>query len=208
MDQSKQTTVKKSSTEAETAMDTSRKMPLAIENFVLHWGEMGTRWGVNRSVAQVHALLYVSTSPLTAEDISEKLGLARSNVSNSLKELLTWQLIRRVHVMGDRRDHFAAETDLWEMLMRIAMGRKHREIDPTIEMMKQCVAEASSDSKVEPLAKERINEMLQFLVTMDNWYTDMATVPKSKMFAMMKMGKTILKFVGIGQGKAKPNNKD
>lgn len=173
-----------------------KSMPPAIERFVLHWGEMGTSWGVNRSVAQIHALLYVSPKPVTAEIISETLGLARSNVSNSLKELLTWQLIKRVHVMGDRRDHFAAETDLWEMLMRIAVGRKQREIDPTIEIMNQCVAEAEDDTKVDRVAKERIENMLEFLTTMDKWYTDMASVPKSKIFAMMKMGKAIMKFVG------------
>jgi len=170
-------------------------MPPAIEQFVLHWGEMGTRWGVNRSVAQIHALLYVSDKPKTAEEISETLGLARSNVSNSLKELLTWQLIRRVHVMGDRRDHFAAETDLWDMLLRIAIGRKQREIDPTIEVMNRCVAQAEADSKVSKHAKARINEMLDFMTTMDNWFTDMASVPKPKLLAMMKMGKTIMKFV-------------
>ena len=173
-----------------------RAMPPAIEQFVLHWGEMGTRWGVNRSVAQIHALLYVSDKPKTAEEISEILGLARSNVSNSLKELLTWQLIRRVHVMGDRRDHFAAETDLWDMLLRIAIGRKQREIDPTIEVMNRCVEEANADKRVSKQAKARINEMLEFMTTMDNWFTDMASVPKPKLFAMMKMGKTIMKFVG------------
>jgi len=180
---------------------TAVQLPEAIEHFVLHWGEMGTRWGVNRSVAQIHAYLFVSTKPQTAEDISEKLGLARSNVSNSLKELLTWQLIKRVHVMGDRRDHFEAEADLWEMLMKIAVGRKHREIDPTIEMMRQCVKEAEDDTKVSPIAKQRINEMLEFLVTMDTWYMEMASVPKNKMFAMMKMGKTIINFVKLGSSK-------
>ena len=180
---------------------TAVQLPEAIEHFVLHWGEMGTRWGVNRSVAQIHAFLFVSTKPQTAEEISEKLGLARSNVSNSLKELLTWQLIKRVHVMGDRRDHFEAEADLWEMLMKIAVGRKHREIDPTIEMMRQCVKEAEDDTKVSPIAKQRINEMLEFLVTMDTWYMEMASVPKNKMFAMMKMGKTIINFVKLGSSK-------
>lgn len=181
--------------------NTAVQLPEAIEHFVLHWGEMGTRWGVNRSVAQIHAFLFVSTKPQTAEEISEKLGLARSNVSNSLKELLTWQLIKRVHVMGDRRDHFEAEADLWEMLMKIAVGRKHREIDPTIEMMRQCAKEAEGDTKVSPIAKQRINEMLEFLVTMDTWYMEMASVPKNKMFAMMKMGKTIMNFVKLGSSK-------
>lgn len=174
-------------------------LPPVIEHFVLHWGEMGTHWGVNRSVAQIHAFLYVSGKPITAEEISLTLGLARSNVSTSLKELLSWKLIRRVHVMGDRRDHFEAEADLWEMLMRIAEGRKKREIDPTIEVMNSCVKEASNDKKVSPLAKQRIKEMRDFMITMDQWYVDMASVPKPKILAMMKMGKAIMKFVGGGR---------
>lgn len=173
-----------------------KKLPTAIEQFVLHWGEMGTSWGVNRSVAQIHALLYVTDHPITAEEISDTLGLARSNVSNSLKELLSWQLIKRVHVLGDRRDHYAAETDLWEMLMRIAMGRKTREIDPTIDMMHHCVTEAETDSTVSKEAQERIRNMLEFLTLLDKWYSDMSAVPRPKLIAMLKMGKTIMKFVG------------
>ncbi len=107
-------------------------LPPAIERFVLHWGEMGTAWGVNRSVAQIHALLYVSDEPMTAEDIAERLGMARSNVSTSLRELLGWSLIRRVHAMGDRRDYYEAEADMFEMVRRIALGRKAREIDPAL----------------------------------------------------------------------------
>ena len=108
----------------------SRKLAPAVERFILHWGDMGNQWGVNRSVAQIHALLYLSERPRTAEDIADTLGMARSNVSNSLKELIGWKLIRRVPVLGDRRDHFEAETDLFEMVTRIAQGRKEREIDP------------------------------------------------------------------------------
>jgi len=177
----------------------SPKLSPVIERFVLHWGEMGTHWGVNRSVAQIHALLYVSDQPLTAEQLSDTLGLARSNVSNSIKELLNWNLVRRVHVLGDRRDHFEAEADLWEMLMHIAQGRKKREIDPTIEVMNQCVLEAHDDKTVSNIAKQRIVEMRDFMTTLDIWYCDMATIPKSKVFSLMKMGKTILKFVGGGR---------
>src|SRR5918996_2667574 len=96
----------------------SQKLAPAVERFVLHWGDMGSQWGVNRSVSQIHALLYLSERPLTAEDIADTLGLARSNVSNSIRELMAWDLIRRVPVKGDRRDHFEAETDLWEISMR------------------------------------------------------------------------------------------
>src|SRR5438874_3959623 len=118
------------------------KLPSAAERFVLHWGEMGGQWGVNRSVSQIHALLYLSERPLTADEIADTLGLARSNVSNSIKELLGWNLIRRVPIRGDRRDHFEAETDVWEVFLRIAAGRKEREIDPAIAVLKACSADA------------------------------------------------------------------
>jgi len=107
------------------------------EAFILHWGEMGTNWGVNRSVAQIHALLYLSDRPINAEEISDTLQLARSNVSTALKELQSYNIVRRQHVAGDRRDHFVAETDLWDLLMRISAERKRREIDPTIELLAQ-----------------------------------------------------------------------
>src|SRR5947209_5842716 len=110
--------------------DNRKPLPIAIDRFVLHWGEMGGQWGVNRSVSQIHALLFLSEKPMTAEDIADTLGLARSNVSNSIKELLAWNLIRRVPIRGDRRDHFEAETDIWEVFLRVAAGRKEREIDP------------------------------------------------------------------------------
>jgi DNA-binding transcriptional regulator GbsR (MarR family) len=111
----------------------------AVERFILHWGEMGGQWGVNRSVSQIHALLYISEHPRTAEEIAFVLGIARSNVSNSLKELLAWDLIRRVPVRGDRREHFEAEADVWELVSRIAAGRKAREIDPALAVLRSCV---------------------------------------------------------------------
>ena len=143
-------------------------MPPAMERFILHWGEMGSQWGVNRSVAQIQALLYLSERPLTAEDIADKLTMARSNVSNSLKELLAWKLIRRVPIMGDRREHFEAETDLWEMLTRIAAGRKEREIDPALAALRQCQHEAESDARLSSVSRERIGAMLGFVETLDD----------------------------------------
>ena len=116
---------------------------------MLHWGEMGGQWGVNRSVSQIHALLFLSEKPMTAEDIADALGLARSNVSNSIKELLGWNLIRRVPMRGERRDHFEAETDIWEVFLRIAAGRKEREIDPAIAVLKACTADADRDAAVQ-----------------------------------------------------------
>src|SRR5262244_1578761 len=147
-----------------------KRLPVAVERFVLHWGDLGGRWGVNRSVAQIHALLYLSERPLTAEEIAEPLGLARSNVSTSIKELLAWNLIRRVPIKGDRRDHFEAESDLWEIVTRIAAGRKEREIDPAIAALQACAEEAERDPAVHPVARKRLREMLDFVETMDRWY--------------------------------------
>ena len=109
----------------------------AAKAFILHWGEMGSQWGVNRSVAQIHGLLYLSNRPLNAEDIVGELGIARSNFSTAIRELQGYNIVRRVHLEGDRRDHFVAETDLWELLMRISSERKRREIDPTVQLLAQ-----------------------------------------------------------------------
>src|SRR5204863_3541671 len=111
------------------------KLSPIMRKVVVHWGEMGTAWGVNRSVGQIHALLYLVGKPLMAEEIADTLSLARSNVSTSLKELQDWELVQRQHELGDRRDYFSANGDLWDVLIKIADGRKKRELDPTIEML-------------------------------------------------------------------------
>ncbi len=129
-----------------TEITDKKKLPPAVERFILHWGDMGDQWGVNRSVSQIHGLLYLAEPPMTAEDIADTLGMARSNVSNSIKELLAWNLIRRVPILGDRRDHFEAETDIWEVAQRIAAGRKEREIDPAMAALRACVADADRRS--------------------------------------------------------------
>jgi DNA-binding transcriptional regulator GbsR (MarR family) len=179
--------------------DIAKGMPTAVERFVLHWGDMGGQWGVNRSVSQIHALLYLSDRPLTADDIADTLGLARSNVSTSIKELLAWNLIRRVPIKGDRRDHFEAETDLWEILMRIAARRKEREIDPAVTALRQCVAEAEGDRSVTPVARQRLHDMLEFVTTLDRWHAQMLTVPKSKIAALIRMGTRIVNLLQFGK---------
>src|SRR5262249_53249490 len=113
----------------------------ALQKFVLHWGEMGSRWGVNRTVAQIHALLFVSAQPLHAEAIAQILAVARSNVSTGLRELQAWGIVRVVHVLGDRRDYFEAVKDVWDMFQLILEGRKRREVDPTLAVLRECVAE-------------------------------------------------------------------
>ena len=116
------------------------KLSPVQQKFVLHWGEMGTRWGINRTVAQIHALLYISPKPLNAEDIAETLDVARSNVSTSLKELQSWRIVRLVHVPGDKRDHFESMKNVWDMFRIVLDERKRREIDPTIAVLEECMA--------------------------------------------------------------------
>lgn len=179
--------------------ESHKRLPVAVERFVLHWGDLGSRWGVNRSVSQIHALLYVSDRPLTAEEIADRLGLARSNVSNSIKELLGWNLIRRVPIKGDRRDHFEAEADVWEMFMRISAGRKERELDPAIAALRACVVEAQDDPAVHPVATERLKALLGFVETLDRWYAQMLTVPKQKLAALIRLGTRIVSLLPAGR---------
>lgn len=163
--------------------------------FILHWGEMGTQWGVNRSVAQIHALLYLSDKPITAEAISESLGHARSNVSTAMRELQGYGIVRRVHVEGDRRDHFVAETDLWEMLMRIVAERKRREVDPTVAMLAELASRLSKDESAPPLLRERVARMHEFISTLGNWYEQVRSLPKSTLVTLMKLGSKVASFI-------------
>jgi DNA-binding transcriptional regulator GbsR (MarR family) len=176
-----------------------RELPAAVEKFILHWGDMGGQWGVNRSVAQIHALRYLSDRPMTAEAIAGTLGMARSNVSNSLRELLAWKLIRRAPLLGDRRDHYEAETDLWEMVTRIAQGRKERELDPAAAALRACLAEAESDRRISPVARRRLAEMESFVATVDRWYEQMLSVPAPKIMALMRMGAKVANVLSFGR---------
>jgi len=182
--------------------DNAAPLPPAVTRFVLHWGDLSGQWGVNRSVAQIHALLYLSEQPLTADIIADQLGLARSNVSNSIKELLSWGLIHRVPMLGDRRDHFAAETDIWEIVTRIAKGRKAREVDPAEAALRACTADAERDPDISPVARQRLQAMLDFVTTMSRWHDEMMQVPKSTLMAFIKMGAKVTRFLGRGKGKA------
>ncbi len=178
-----------------------RSLPLAVEQIVLRWGDLGGQWGVNRSVAQIQALLYLSEKPLTAEEIALTLGLARSNVSNSLKELLAWKLIHRVPVLGDRRDHYQAETDLWQMATKVAQGRKAREIDPMVAAINDAVAGVDGQaSDISPEVRARLKRMHVFVNTVDDWYQQMLDVPPDTLMRLMRMGSKVvglLKFVGV-----------
>src|SRR2546425_2959236 len=135
------------------------KLTAVQRKFILHWGEMGTRWGVNRTVAQVHALLYISPAPLNADDIVEALDVARSNVSTSLKELQSWGIVKLVHVPGDKRDHFESMKEVWEMFRVVLDERKKREIDPTLNMLRACIAEAEKEKDADPYTTERLRDL-------------------------------------------------
>jgi DNA-binding transcriptional regulator GbsR (MarR family) len=182
----------------ETTVGTKR-LPPAVEQFVLRWGDMGGQWGVNRSVAQIQALLYLSDRPMTAEDIADTLGMARSNVSNSIRELLSWKLIRRVPVLGDRRDHYEAEADLWQIMSRIAQGRKEREIDPAVSALRHVLETADGDPRISAVARNRLKEMQTFLATLDNWFSQMLTVPPSTLMALMKLGSRVVNLARLGR---------
>ena len=170
-------------------------LPAATQQFILCWGGMGAQWGVNRSIAQIHALLYLSARPLMAEEIAETLALARSNVSNSIRQLQVWGLIRRVPVLGDRRDFFEAETDVWAMAAKIAAVRKEREIDPALRALEACVAAADADKAMDPEARRRLAEMRAFTESMSNWYEQVTKIPRPKLMSLIRLGSKIINFL-------------
>ena len=169
------------------------------EKFILHWGEMGTRWGINRTVAQIHALLFLAPRPLHAEEIAATLGVARSNVSTSLRELQNWGIVRVVHVLGDRRDHFESMKDVWEMFRVILDERKKRETDPTLHPVRACVAEAKKGGG-DPYERERLADMLSFLEDMTRWYEQTRSMPLPVVKKFVKLGDKVARMLGLGGG--------
>ncbi len=178
--------------------DSRRALPEAVQQFVLHWGNLGERWGVNRSVSQIHALLYASDRALTAEDIAEALGIARSNVSTSLRELQSWEIVRSTAVRGDRRTFYEAETDLWTLVSRIAAGRKSRELDPAAAALKACLAAAENDPAVGAVARKRLRDMLEFVERTGRWYEQMLKLPRAQVATLMKLGGGIARLLDRG----------
>jgi len=166
------------------------------EKFVLHWGEMGTRWGINRTVAQIHALLFLSPVPLHAEAIATTLGIARSNVSTSLRELQGWGIVRVTHILGDRRDHFESLKDVWEMFRIIVDERKKREADPTLAMLREAVAETKKPGAADAYTRERLADMLQFFELMTGWCEQTRKLPTPAVIRMIKMGNKLARMLG------------
>jgi len=167
-----------------------------MRKFILFWGEMGTRWGVNRTVAQIQALLYLSENPLNADQIQEALGVSRSNISNSIRELQGWQLVRLVHVMGDRRDHFTTHEDPWELMITVVEERKKREIDPALAHLKECTQDLENDEQTPETTRERIVAMRDFLVDAEGWYEELRTVPRPTLRRLMSLGSRIVGLIG------------
>jgi len=167
------------------------------QKFILHWGEMGTRWGVNRTVAQIHALLFLSAQPQPAETIADTLGVARSNVSNSLKELLGWGIIKRVHILGDSRDHYESLKDVWELFRTVLDERKKREIDPTLATLRECLAEAEADKAGSAHTREKLRELTDFFETTSGWYAQIRAWPTPVLARFLKLGGRIRKLAGL-----------
>lgn len=166
------------------------------KRFILHWGEMGTKWGINRTVAQVHALLFLSPQPLDAEEITETLAVARSNVSGSLRELQGWGVVKLVHVMNDRRDHFESMKDPWEMFRVVLDERKRREIDPTLAMLRETVAEMKNGGDKDRITFERLGAMCEFFETTTGWYETIRKWPTATLIRFFRLGDKLLKAVG------------
>ena len=167
------------------------------QKFILHWGEMGTRWGINRTVAQIHALLFLSPRPLPAEEIAATLAIARSNVSNSLHELQNWGIVRVVHVLGDRRDHFGSMKDVFAMFRVITHERKKREIDPTLHVLQRCIAEAGKSKSADRYTKERLTDLLQFFELAETAYAQLEKLPTAALLKLAKTGDKALRLLGM-----------
>lgn len=172
------------------------KLSPVQEKFILHWGEMGTRWGINRTVAQAHALLYLSPRPLSAEEITETLGVARSHISTSLRELLHWGLIRVVHLRGDRRDHFESLKDVWQMFRLVAEGRKRRELDPTLALLREALEETKKEGGGDAHTEERLRALLEFFELAEDAYRKLGGLSPGQVRKLLKWGGGLQRLLG------------
>ncbi len=165
-----------------------------VQRFILHFGEMGSRWGINRTIGQIYALLFVAPKPLNAEDISEHLGFSRSNVSMSLKELNSWNLIITQHLPDDRRDYFSAPDDVWRIFQTLAEERKKREIDPTLSFLRDAILEpvTSSEDKHAQARMQRMHELIELVM---GWFDDVRHLEQERLTKLMKLGSKIVRFI-------------
>lgn len=175
------------------------KLTTSMQDFILHWGEMGTKWGVNRSVAQIHALLHISPAPMTAEEICDTLGLARSNVSTGLKELQSWKLVKASRQLGDRRDYFHSIRDVFDLAKAVVEGRRDREFAPTVEALRTVADHAGSDGTPKDV-QDRISETLATMEMFDVWYKDINRLPRGVQLSLLKLGGRIARMIPKGSG--------
>jgi DNA-binding transcriptional regulator GbsR (MarR family) len=175
------------------------KMTPLVERFVLHWGEMGSRWGINRSVSQIHALLFVLGRPIDADEIAETLQLARSNVSTGLKELQAYGLVKRVQRVGDRKDRFEALGSPWDMFLQIVEVRRQREVQPTLEILRALVEDATNEKDTPHAIKQRIAELHRFGEDLDRWYREIRRLPVGTLKVLLRMGAKIAHLIPGGK---------
>jgi DNA-binding transcriptional regulator GbsR (MarR family) len=171
-------------------------LPPLIQTFVLHFGEMGSRWGINRTVGQIYALLFLSSEPLNAEDIVERLGVSRSNVSMGLKELQSWNLVRLQHMPGDRRDYFSTPDDIWQIVRTLVEERKKREIDPTLTLLREVLMQEPASAE-ERHAQARMKEMHDLFELLTDWYADMQRLETERLVQLLKLGTKVQKILDV-----------
>jgi DNA-binding transcriptional regulator GbsR (MarR family) len=188
--------------EDEMSETTKSMLTPVAQKFILHWGEMGTRWGINRTVAQVHALLFLSPRSVPADEIATTLSVARSNVSTSLRELQGWRIVRVVHVLGDRRDHFESIKDVWEIFRIVSEERKRREIDPTLRVIGECVQELKSNPQGDAYTQERLESMLEFLTAMTGLFEEILRMPTGALKGVVKLRGKVITLLGRDKKKA------
>lgn len=172
-------------------------LPAISRKFILHWGEMGVRWGINRTMAQIHALLFLSERPLNAEEICGSLDLARSNVSVSLRELQGWGIVKITHLQGDRRDHFESMKDVFEMFRVIIKERRSREVDPTLKLIRDCLEDSGKPKTADAHVRERLSDMQKFFELAVTFADQMDRVSTPALVKAAKMGDKALRVLGL-----------
>lgn len=172
------------------------KLSPLTQAFVLHFGEMGSRWGINRTVGQIYALLYLSSEPLCADDIVERLGVSRSNVSMGLRELQAWSLVLLKHLPGDRRDFFTTPDDVWQILRTLAEERKKREVDPTLSVLREILMQTPAD-EAERHAQARMAEMHGLIEQLTTWYDDVKTLETDRLAMLLGLGARVTKLLEV-----------
>jgi DNA-binding transcriptional regulator GbsR (MarR family) len=171
-------------------------LPPLCEAFVLHFGEMGSRWGINRTVGQIYAVLFISQKPLCADEIVERLGISRSNVSMGLKELQSWNLLRPRPVTGDRREFFSTPDDIYVIVRTLIEERKKREIDPTLSMLRELIMQ-SPDSEAERHAQARMREMHELIELMTSWYADVQRLETERLIQLLSLGSKVVRVLDM-----------